>query len=228
MGILAIETSSKVLCVGMMDSKGRIAEYQLDATKRHTKLLLPTIKKALKRLGLGLEELDYLAVGLGPGSFTGLRIGLATIKGFAAALGTACVGVPSLDVLAQGGLPAEARFVCPVVDAKRSLLFTALYKRSRNGSLRRVSRYLLISVEELLKRIEPAEPIAFLGDGLCLYQEQLRRRVKKGIFLSEKFWYPQAKNLIKLAKDLIARGKISDATKLKPLYLYPKECQIKK
>ena len=92
MNILVIDTSSKRLCVGLMNDKGRIISYELDSGFRPTELLLPTIKKALMRAKVSFKELDYLAAGLGPGSFTGLRICLATIKGFAAALEIPVVG----------------------------------------------------------------------------------------------------------------------------------------
>jgi tRNA threonylcarbamoyladenosine biosynthesis protein TsaB len=112
MNILAIDTSSKRLCVGLMNRKGKIVKYNINAGKRHTELLVPTIKKALARAKLSLKEIDYLAVGLGPGSFTGLRIGLATIKGFAAALEKPVVGLPTLDVLARNALPQDDKIVC--------------------------------------------------------------------------------------------------------------------
>ncbi len=226
MNILAIDTSSKRLCVGLMNRKGKIVEYNINAGKRHTELLLPTIKKALARAKLSLKEIDYLAVGLGPGSFTGLRIGLATIKGFAAALEKPVVGLPTLDVLARSALPQDDKIVCPVIDAKRNLLFTALYKAD-SKKLKRTSIYLLINIEELLKKIDRRATVVFLGDGLGVYQERLKQKLKNSIFLKEDLWYPEAQKLIELARELIDKGKTSDAKRLKPIYLYPKECQIR-
>jgi len=235
MNILVIETSSQRLCVGLINHRGRIAEYDIDSGIRHTELLLPTIKKALVRLRLTLKDIDYFAVGLGPGSFTGLRIGLATIKGFAAALQKPVVGLSTLDVLARNALPANSQMVCPVIDAKRNLLFTALYEVVPNKSspcvqgldkLKRISPYLLIGIEELLKKIDLRTSVTFLGDGLFLYQQRLKQEIRKSIFLNEQTWYPKAKTLIELARELIDKGKISDAKRLKPIYLYPKECQI--
>ncbi len=209
-----------------MNRKGKIVEYNINAEKRHTELLLPTIKKALARAKLSLKEIDYLAVGLGPGSFTGLRIGLATIKGFAAALEKPVVGLPTLDVLARNALPQDDKIVCPVIDAKRNLLFTALYKAD-SKKIKRTSIYLLISIEELLKKIDRRAAVVFLGDGLEVYQERLKQKLRNSIFLKEDLWYPDVQKLIELARELIDKGKTSDAKRLKPIYLYPKECQIK-
>jgi len=226
MNILAIETSSKKLCIGLMNRKGKIVEYALDAGRRHSELLLPTIKKALRHFKLSLGKVEYFAIGLGPGSFTGLRIGLATVKGFAAALNRPVIGLPTLDILAQNALPTTSNIICPLIDARRNLLFAALYEAGLN-KLRRISPYLLIDIEELLKRIEPGVSVTFLGDGISLYRKKLKKRLKNVIILNEDYWYPRPSNLIKLAGNFIGRGRFSNPQRLRPIYLYPKECQIR-
>ena len=244
MNILAIETSSHKLCVGLINNKAKTAEYVLPADRKHTDLLIPTIKRALARLRLKLSGIDYFAVGLGPGTFTGLRIGLSTVKGFAAALSRPVIGLPTLDVIAMNALPTDSSVVCPIIDAKRNLIFSALYQVIGNKSgkgtenrdriigkqqaLRRISPYLLINVDELLHRINPAVSVAFLGDGINLYRQQLERKVRNSIFLNSGSWYPSVKNLIKLSAQLIDKNRISDAASIKPIYLYPQECQIRK
>ncbi len=245
--------------MGVMNHKNKIVEYNIDSGIRHTELILPTIKKALRRLSLPLKRIDYFVVGLGPGSFTGLRIGLATIKGFAMALKKSVIALPTLDVLASNALPTNSKVICPLIDAKRNLVFTALYESGFNDKshtfdtfkktiisetptfsklqdeypkvrdkLKRRSPYLLINIEELLSRLRSTHKlVTFLGDGLRLYQHKLSQKMKNSIFLDEDTWYPQAENLIKLALDSIDKGRFSDAKKVKPIYLYPKECQIK-
>jgi tRNA threonylcarbamoyladenosine biosynthesis protein TsaB len=226
MNILAIETSSRRLCVGLMNYKNKIVEYSLDAGRMHSELLLPTIRKAFTHLRLLLDEIDYFAVGLGPGSFTGLRIGLATVKGFASALSRPVIGLPTLDILAQNAQPAETSIICPLTDAKRNLIFAALYKPDTNR-LRRISPYLLISIEELLNKIEQKTSVTFLGDGVGIYEKRLKQKFKDITILNVDAWYPRPRNLIKLASDFISRGKLCDARRIKPIYLYPKECQIR-
>jgi len=227
MNILAVDTSSKKLCLGLSNHKGNIIEYNLDSGIRHAELLLPTIRKALRHLQLSLEKIDYFAVGLGPGSFTGLRIGLSLIKGFALALKKPVIGLPDLDVIASNAISTNSKVICPLVDAKRNLIFTALYEVGSNDKLKRKSPYLLINIEDLLKRLKSYKLVTFLGDGLYVYQQRLNQRVKKSIFLNEDTWYPRARNLIELASELFEKGKISQPSKIKPIYLYPKECQIK-
>jgi tRNA threonylcarbamoyladenosine biosynthesis protein TsaB len=227
MNILVIDTSTKRLCVGVLNQEAKLAEYNLNAGIRHTELLLPTIKRALRRVKLSLSEIDYFAVGLGPGSFTGLRIGLATVKGFAMSLKRPAVGLATLDTIALNALPASSKIISPLLDAKRNLLYCALYEVDPKNRLKRRSPYLLINIEELLNRLKPYKSVTLLGDGLSLYRERLEQRIKNGIFLNEDAWYPQAKNLINLAGDLIKKGRLSDAARIKPIYLYPKECQIR-
>jgi len=227
MNILAIDTSTRRLCLGLINNQRKILEYNLDSGIRHTELLLPTIKKALRRLRVSLDDIDCFAVGLGPGSFTGLRIGLATIKGFVQARNVPVIGLSSLDVLAVNALAGNSKVISPVIDAKRNLVYTAWYEVGFKKRLRRRSPYLLISIEELLNKLRVYKSVAFLGDGLRIYQQALRQRRKDSIFLEEDTWYPQAGNLIKLALDLVNRGRFQDVRRMKPIYLYPKECQIR-
>ena len=227
MNILAIDTSSKRFCLGIINDKGKIMEYNLDTGIRHTELFMPTIKEALRHFKLVLSEVDYFAVGLGPGSFTGLRIGLATIKGFALGLAKPVIGLPTLDVLASNALPGDSKIILPLIDAKRNLLFTAIYEVTFNERLKRKSPYLLINIKQLLDRLESDKSVVFLGDGLRLYQPLLKQKIKNAVFLNEDTWYPRARNLIKLTLDLIDKGRFSEAARIKPIYLYPKECQIR-
>jgi tRNA threonylcarbamoyladenosine biosynthesis protein TsaB len=227
MNILAIDTSTKRLCLGLINNQYKILEYNLDSGIRHTELLLPTMKKALRRLRVSLDDIDCFAIGLGPGSFTGLRIGLATIKGFVQARRVPVIGLSSLDVLAINALSENSKIISPVIDAKRNLVYTAWYEVGLNKRLRRRSPYLLISIEELLKKLRAYKSVTFLGDGLRIYQQGLRQRRKDSVFLKEDTWYPRAGNLIKLALDSVSRGRFQDIRRMKPIYLYPKECQIR-
>jgi len=225
--IVGVDTSSRRFCLGLINNKGKIVEYNLDSDARHAELFIPTIKKALRRVKLRLSEIDYFAVGLGPGSFTGLRIGLATIKGFALALTKPVIGLPTLDILASNAIIGNSKIICPLIDAKRNLLFTALYEVSSNQRLKRKTPYLLISIRQLLSRLNPDKSVIFLGDGLGVYQTVLEQRMKNSIFLNQDAWYPRGRNLIRLAWDLIDKGRFSDVVRIKPIYLYPKHCQIR-
>lgn len=227
MNIFAIDTSSKRLSLGIKHHNGKVIEYNFDSRMNSSELLLPFIKKALVRTKLPLSKVDYFVVGLGPGSFTGLRIGLATIKGFAYALNKPIIGLATLDILAANAPITRGRVICPVIDAKRHLLFTAIYEISSGNKIRRRSPYLLTNVDQLLDRLGTFRSVTFLGDGLYLYQAKISQKIKNSIFLNEDSYYPKGNNIINLSIDLINRKKFIDAKRIKPIYLYPKECQIR-
>jgi len=222
MNILALDTSTRFLCVGL-ESDGKFLGFNSDF-RRHSEILIPVLKRLLKKARLELDGIDFFCAGIGPGSFTGLRIGIAAIKGFCLGLRKKVICIPSLDIIANNISTAQYS-ICPIVDAKRNLVYGALYRKDLKG-LRRISGYLLISINELLKRI--SEPTVFLGDGLSIYRDFLEKKLKrKAKFLSEEFWYPKPDSLISLAKQRIKEKKFSDPQRIFPLYLYPKECQIK-
>jgi tRNA threonylcarbamoyladenosine biosynthesis protein TsaB len=234
MNILGIDTSTKFLCIGLRQGSG-IYDYRLNLGRGHESFLLPAVERILDILKIKPGEIDYLAVGLGPGSFTGARIGLSTVKGMALALNKKVIGISSLDTIAYNAinalesqftpfLRAGAGFICPVVDAKRELVYTSLYRNTGNG-LKRVAPYRLIPVNRLLK-LSPRGTI-FLGDALRLYRQDLEAKIRDVVFLDEDFYYPEATNLIKLACARIEEKKFDDVNKLRPIYLYPKECQIR-
>lgn len=223
MNILALDTSTRFLCIGLQINE-RFKGYRTDL-KKHSEILIPVLNRLIKREKLELEDIDIFCAGIGPGSFTGLRIGIAVIKGFSLALRKKVTFVSSLDIIANNiGLPTES-LICPVIDAKRNLVYSSLYRKDKKR-LKRIWGYLLISIDDLLKRI--SEPVIFTGDGLALYKSTLEKKLKKKAkFLSEEFWYPRPDSLIYLAKQRIEEKKFCEPDSLSPLYLYPKECQIK-
>jgi tRNA threonylcarbamoyladenosine biosynthesis protein TsaB len=126
MRILALETSTAACAVAVVDGESLLAELTLQVPRAHSTRLMPLIAQALAESGMAKSDLDGIAVGVGPGSFTGLRIGLATAKGLAYALGKPCAGVSTLRALAYG-TGAQMGLVVPVLDAKRDEVFAAVY-----------------------------------------------------------------------------------------------------
>ncbi len=225
MRILGIDTSTRFLCIGILDGNRLIADYNQDLDRRHSELLIPTVNKLLKRAKVSLNAIDGFACGIGPGSFTGLRIGLSAIKGFAFGLDKPVVGVPTLDIIAKN-IKDDNGSICVVVDAKRDLIYNALYK-IKNNRLKRESPYRLSSIEALLKYIKLRT--IFVGDAVKLYKEIIKSKLKdKAYFSKQGLWYPKAANLLEIARDKFARNQIISRAKLLPLYLYPKECQIRR
>ncbi len=222
MKILALDTSTNVLCLGMY-AEGKIYEYHLEAGTRMSSLLADTIRRVLETLKIKAADIDYFACGRGPGSFTGTRIGISCVKGMSWALKKPVIGISTLDILAED-VDIDNEPIVPVVDAKRNLVYCAVFKRTKAG-IRRIKRPLLVNQNELLK-IVPVGSIV-LGDGVAIYKEALFRSVKGLRFLDNGYWYPKAHNIINRALKQIEEKKISTAFDITPLYLYPKECQIK-
>lgn len=223
MKILGFDTSSKVLCFGIYDG-AKIYTYDLKVGNKLSFLLSTTIKRVLDALGWEFSEIDYFACGLGPGSFTGLRVGLAAIKGFSFALNRPIVGVSSLDILARNIQKEASGPIVPAIDAKRNLIYCSFYK-NKGGAQKRTAPYMLLTPEKFLAKVEP-NSIVF-GDAVSLYKEKIIGRIKGVTILDKDYWYPRAHNLITLAIEKIKEKKISNSFKVKPIYLYPKECQIK-
>jgi len=222
MKILGIDTTTKFLCLGLYDD-GRIYEYNLELLRLLSNFLVPHIKRILEALNWQLNKIDYFACGLGPGSFTGVRVGLATIKGIAWSLNKPILGISTLDILAKN-VKIPSGYVAPIIDAKRNLIYTSIYKANK-GKLKRITPYLLLSEKEFYKRAK--KDIYILGDAVLLYKENILKNVKGANILEIDYWYPQARNIIDLALEKIRRKEFSNIFKIKPIYLYPKECQIR-
>lgn len=223
MKILGIDTSSRFLCLGFYDGN-KTYGFSLDLGKQMSSLILPNLRRAVQALGWKFSDIDYFACGLGPGSFTGLRIGLSTVKGLSWALKKPVVGVSTLDILARNA-PESDKYIIPIIDAKRNLVYASIYK-TRKGRLERIAPYMLLNQEALLKKIKHNS--VALGDGLPLYKDKIIMSAKGVTFLDKDCWYPKAHNLLELALAEIKKGKITDSFAVKPIYLYPKECQIRK
>ncbi len=223
MKILGLDTSSKFLGLGLCNG-ALVYGYNLDLGTRHSALLMPTLERVLAALKWEMEEIDYFACGLGPGSFTGIRVGLATVKGLSWALGKPSLGIPTLDILARGVKGADSDIVV-AVDAKRNLIYCSIYKIKGN-ILKRTTPYLLLSERDFLKKIKPGSLI--VGDAAGLYKDTILKNSKGARILQQDYWYPKGQSIMELALERIKAGKINNAFDLKPLYLYPKECQIRK
>lgn len=222
MRILGIDTSTDYLCIAVLDG-ANLYEYRLEAARRMSVLITVHIRRILEALNLRLENMDYFACGLGPGSFTGLRVGAATIKGLSFALKKPVAGISSLDILANQA-KKEGRFIIPAVDAKRGLIYCCVYENNRGG-LKKLSPYMLLSKSEFLKKIKPGSVV--LGDAINIYKADLLRSAPQAKLMEKDFWYPRPGIIIELALKAIKSKKLTDTFCLNPIYLYPKECQIR-
>lgn len=167
--ILALDSTATVSSVAVCDGAELLCEYTLNNGNTHSETLLPMIENALASLKMDVDDVDVFACSAGPGSFTGVRIGAATIKGLAFAKDKKCVGISTLDALAEN-LRGVSGIICPVMNARRSQLYNALFSSDGN-TLVRLCPDRAVSVDELRAELcekYQGEPIYFCGDGYSI------------------------------------------------------------
>jgi len=164
MRILALDTSAKTATVALLENGEQAAHFTFE-TETHSSTLLPLIETVLKMKNLTYEEIDAYAVSCGPGSFTGVRIGVSTVKGLAFRYRTPCIGVSSLDgmAMAMGGVDG---LVVPVMDARRDLVYTAVFRSHTDGTVERLTEDDQVAITDLLERLKTYGdvPVYFTGD----------------------------------------------------------------
>jgi tRNA threonylcarbamoyladenosine biosynthesis protein TsaB len=218
MRVLAVETSTLAGGVALVDGERLVAEYLLDVSVTHSERLLAAIDHVLADAGWPPRELQGLAVAVGPGSFTGLRVGISTVKGLALALGLPVAAVPTLDAMAAA-LPWASLPVCPVLHARRNEVYAAVFRWDGEG-FRRESEYLALTPDELAARL--SEPTLLLGDGAEAIQSPHVRRVPPP-------WrVPSPACVAVLGRARLALGETVSAAGLTPLYLRPSEAELRR
>ena len=164
MKLLAIDTTANTASVAVLEDVRMLALLTVNAKNTHSEILLPLIKSALDSLALSVADMDIFACAEGPGSFTGVRIGAATIKGLAFDTGKPCIGVSTLEALAENMVGFDG-IVCAAMNARRNQVYTATF-RVRNGACERLTEDACKMVDEVAKELEAyAEPLYFVGDG---------------------------------------------------------------
>lgn len=166
MKILAIDTSATVASVALCEDDNPIAVYSQKTGLTHSQTMLPMIRDILTNAGISIDEIDMLAISAGPGSFTGVRIGISTVKGLAFGKNKICIGVSTLEAMAAGIAPfCTDALICPVMDARRGQLYGAIFQ-SHGGKPVRQMPDSLISAAELTDRLKAYDkPVFFTGDG---------------------------------------------------------------
>ena len=165
--ILAFESSAKPASAALVKDGQLLSQYMQCSALTHSRTLLPMAEDMLKNAELRLSDVDLIAVAHGPGSFTGIRIGVATVKGLAWAAEKPCVGVSTLEAMAWHGLAAGG-YICPVMDARRSQVYNALFK-IENGRPVRMTEDRPIALEELAEEVTAlSAPVFLIGDGAAL------------------------------------------------------------
>ncbi|MBE6590032.1 MAG: tRNA (adenosine(37)-N6)-threonylcarbamoyltransferase complex dimerization subunit type 1 TsaB [Ruminococcaceae bacterium] len=174
MKILALDSTALVASVALCEDETLLGEITLNNGNTHSETLLPTVEFLLARFSLTADDIDLFAVSSGPGSFTGVRIGAATVKGLAFGVNKPCIGVSTLEALAYNLLSHDG-LVCPVMNARRKQVYTALF-RTENGTFTRLMPDSAIAIAELdAKLSEYDAPIRLVGDGYDITRELLTK-----------------------------------------------------
>lgn len=218
MKILAIDSSGPNCSVAIIDEEKVICNFNLNNGITHSETLVPLIDEALKSTNLSLQDIDNFAVSIGPGSFTGLRIGIATVKGFAVSLKKPIIGIPSLLGLCYN-VPTFDGVVCAVLDAKNNNVYSALYNLKNTPQM--IGDYITESIDTLIQELKKYDSkILFVGDGSISYKEKFVDAFgDRAYFMPHHLNEQTALSIAKAGLDKALNGEITDAENLHPLYL---------
>lgn len=222
--ILGIETSTEQVGCAIGGQEGVLAAFSASRSRRHAETLAPAIDFVCKQAQIDLKQVRAIAIGVGPGLFTGLRVGIATAKAMALALRVPMVGLSSLDLLAYP-LRHSTRAIVPVIDAKRGEVFTATY-RHVPGGMQRLTEFSVVTPAELASDLEATtDDSLVIGDGALRYASLFsgNSRVELGTVGNA---YPSATSLVELAQPRALREEFVHASEIEPLYLRKADAQI--
>ena len=215
--ILAFETSAKAASVALLEQGKLLGEHYQDTGLTHSQTLMVMAEDLLKQCGKTVSQVQAVAVAEGPGSFTGVRIGVAAAKGFAWGSRIPCYGVSTLEAMAKS-LDVYDGVVCACMDARRSQVYNALFA-AEAGILRRLTPDRAISLEELGQELKAIDgPIFLVGDGAVLTHNTLSSQMPL-ILPGEHRLHQRAVGVALLAEEMAAAGAIGDAARLSPNYL---------
>ena len=223
MKILALDSSAVVASVALTDGQTLLAEYTLNRGNTHSESLLPMVESVLTKAGVAIGDIDLFAVSAGPGSFTGVRIGVATLKGLAFGQEKPCVGVSTLEALAENLRFVPGALICPVMNARRNQFYTALFRNSADGQERLLPDSALSAEEldEILKQYK--EPICLVGDGYELAKQLLKRPT---CATTARLQLQSACSVAAVALRMAEAGLVCDDQTIAPVYLRP--CQAER
>jgi tRNA threonylcarbamoyl adenosine modification protein YeaZ len=217
MVILGLETSGEFASIALVKDGKLLTECRFFAYKKLLEKLLPLIDFILKENNLKISELQGIGITSGPGSFTGIRIGVVTAKTISQCLSIPIVSFSTLQIISLNYYSFENDFIIsPVIDGKMQELYTAFFWKNK-----RIEEDILISVDDFIKRIKKFKKrVVLTGNGLKTYGEIFKKELnEKILLLPENFWYPLASNVAKLSEEKIKKGEFTSYLKINPVYL---------
>lgn len=233
MKVLALESSGAVAAVALAGEDKLFGEFFLDHKKTHSQQLMPLVEELLTGLDMNIEEIDLFVVSKGPGSFTGLRIGISTVKALGQALNKPVIGIPTLDSLAYNLLHWEG-LICPIMDARRDQVYTCIYKSDHRGigdgiCPRRLSEYMAIPLGSLIERLKDFDGnVMFNGDGVIPYWDIIKDNMgDRALRSPSNIMMQRASSLAFLALKEAKGGKTQSYSDLLPFYLRKSQAEQK-
>ena len=226
MKILAVDTATSWQSVAIVEGDTVVARSDQDAEGSHARMLVPAIDKLLTACGMALPDLDGLAVSIGPGSFTGLRVGLATMMGFRLVTGLPLAAVPTLEAMAWN-LRGAAQRLCPMLRARTGEVYWAQYQWLPDGSVKQVQEEQVGTIEVMARSVQV--PTLMFGEGWALHQKSLSRlldkRLSGGGEAPAEAMRPSAVSVGRAGTERIRRGEIAGQG-LAPRYVQRAEAEV--
>ena len=219
MKILSIDTSSNICGVSVLEDEKLLKEFSEDNKLTHSERLVPIIKDLLSELKLDLCDFDLIVCDIGPGSFTGIRIGVATVKAFCDSLNINSIGISSLEALAYN--TKQEGLICSLIDAKHNNVYVGVFKREHN-KLNIIRSFSAENISDILKElISFNSPITFVGDGAIVYKDLILEFLPNSFFEINNDL--SSYNLGLAGLNNYKYGKVSDVL---PLYLKKPQAEL--
>lgn len=211
MKILAIDTSSSICSTAILDDEVLIDKNELNNGRTHSENLMPLIDELLKRNNITVKDINLLACSVGPGSFTGIRIGVASIKAIAEVLKIKVAGVTSLETLAKNVKDADT--IVSLIDARNNQVYCGIFDRKCNKK----EEYIADDINEVIKNFKKYDKITFVGSGAVLHKDLLKEELENVKFsdLNEQ----SAENVGKIGYKKYLENDLCDADSILPIYL---------
>lgn len=217
MNIFGIDTCCMVATAAVMADDRLVAQAIQNNKKTHSQRIMPMIEQMLFQAELSLTDMDCFAAAVGPGSFTGVRIGVATAKALAHATGKPCIAVSTLHALANN-LAHFDGIICPIMDARRNQVYNALFN---GGDVTRITDDRALSIDELLEELKSRkEKIIFSGDGVAVFEEKIKAELKDRVVIAQRMQRMNlAASVTEIGYKMYLDGKIVTYGELVPQYL---------
>ena len=224
--ILSIDSSTPVAGIAVSDGSKLLGEVMINTQNTHSEKLMPMVQQILNDLQMNIQQIDAVAVTCGPGSFTGLRIGMATAKGIVQGGNKKLIAIPTLDCLAQN-LKHYPGVICPIMNAQKKQVYTAIY-RTAEGKLERLSDYQAIEADKLAEQLLTLnETVWFTGDGVEAFADVFKEKLGDRCRLADgNTVLPRAGALAMLAAERAEKEEFDDLYQAELIYIRKSEAEV--